>query len=70
MHYHKGIPDTDILGRELNLGDKITVFNNSFIVYENCTLVEKPYEYEDGDFELRRAIQVDEGMWFFWTWES
>lgn len=64
MYYHKGIPDTDILGRKLRMSDKVTIFNEKFIAYANCTIVEKPYQDEEREF-LRRAIQVDEGMWFF-----
>lgn len=68
--YYKGIPNTDILGNKLQVGDKVTIFNNKFIAYENCTIVFKPYKLsidDDGEdaVEERWAIQVDEGMWFF-----
>lgn len=68
MFHHRRIPETDILGRKLKIGDKVTVFNRNSIVYKNCTIVEKRYYFDPNDhedYEMRRAVQIDEGMWFF-----
>lgn len=65
------IPETDILGQQLQPGDRVVVFNEHFISWENSELIYtlKPYtgmHHTDFDEpELRAAIQVDEGMWFF-----
>ena len=57
------IPDTDVLGNKLNVGDTVAVFSPLGISYENCTIVEK--YFDDDETDLRRAIQPEEGMWIF-----
>lgn len=63
VYYHRGIPDTDILGQVLKVGDKVTVFNKKFISWEDCVIVEKPYQ--DNEEDIRKAVQIDNGKWFF-----
>lgn len=54
------IPETDIMGEPLNIGDEVVVFNKHFISYEKCYVTEKNHEDEK-----KRALQVDDYMWFF-----
>ncbi len=62
MTYHRQIPDADILGRSLNIGDKVDVFNKHFIAYENCTYV-KQFYHDEGI--ILPSIKVDENMFLF-----
>lgn len=62
------IPDTDIMGRKLEVGDKVTVFNKHFISWDNCIIVERDYNTSNWDAEeadMRRAIEVDGVMYIF-----
>lgn len=62
------IPNTDIMGQALKVGDKVTVFNQHFISYDNCTIVERDYNASNWDAEeadIRRAVEVDGIMYIF-----
>lgn len=62
------IPNTDIMGQALKVGDKVIVFNQHFISWDNCTIVERDYNASDLDNEevhMRRAIKIDDVMYFF-----
>lgn len=67
MNYYNGIPDTDIMGNRLEIGDKVVVFNHHFISWDNCTIVEKDYSSFSGSEEkdMRRAIEFSNGGCFF-----
>lgn len=60
---YKSFPDKDIMGKPLNIGDKVDLFSRHGISYENCTIVKRYYDDEKTD--LRKAFQVESYMWFF-----
>lgn len=60
---YKSIPDKDIMGEPLEIGDKVVLFSRHGISYENCTIVERYYDEEKTD--LRKAFQVESYMWIF-----
>ncbi len=62
MTYHRWIPDTDILGRKLTIGDKVDIFNTHFIAYENCAYVKQVHGDEDITLP---AVKVNENMFLF-----
>lgn len=57
------IPVTDILGNELNVGDKVTIFSHHGISYADCMIVQR--YFDDDEMDLRRAIQIDDDAWIF-----
>jgi len=62
------IPDTDIMGYPLKVGDKVIVFNQHFISCDNCTIVERDYNASDlgnEEVHMRRAIKIDDVMYYF-----
>lgn len=63
LYNHRWIPETDILSKPLDVGDKVVIFNEHFISWENCTVIERVYNDEENI--VKRAIQVDDNMWFF-----
>lgn len=69
LYRHIGIPETDILGSPLEIGDRVTIFNEHFITYENCIIIEKDYVFDKDEEcfenEKRMAVQVDKNMFFF-----
>lgn len=52
------IPETDIDGKTVSIGDKVTVFHSPSgrVSYTNCEIIE---------VSGRRAILIEPGMWAF-----
>src|SRR5699024_2513522 len=57
------VPEKDILGNEVNVGDTVVVFSHHGISYEECLIVEKMYKDDPDD--IRRALQPEKHMWMF-----